>query len=261
MEMNRERLTARPPTDQPAPGYAYFLPEEYYLLDAVSVPPNVAARITTRCVARWANRYHAYLHGSPAYDREGPLPTDRAASEAFVDEIFDWLERLPEPLYMAGFDLYQGNLVILDQRDRIPGILTLTPDQFTELQDCSEMHGLPRDLYYPAREQRTVIEPTEKFGGVVRAYQRYTPLQWVHRRSEQTARLSVPSEEERARAFAGACSQFMEALMLRMFELAEPGKHPSRDEMRTLTELHGNVGRAMLEARSRGVPQPNEPDA
>src|SRR5260370_3915314 len=230
-------VSSRQPGWAPGPGREHYLPEDAHFVDQARVPFNLAARVTARCVAQWADRYQAYpLSGtgaapSPASARwrEGALPTDPGGREALIDDLFDWLER-QRVLLQAAVNLYHDEQPVLEQHEGIPGVLALTRDEFVQLQDTWEHHGLPRDLYYPLRDQRTVIEPVGRHGGIVRSYEHYSPLGWAQRDPTARAALHVPSEETRADAFFAARKQFMEALLRRGTELPQPAKRPHREQ-------------------------------
>jgi hypothetical protein len=103
-------------------------------------------------------------------------------------------------------------------------------------------------LYYPASEQRKIMEPVETHGTVVRLRQRYSPLQWAQRDSERIESLRVPSAEEQREAFVEACSRFMQALIVRLLTIGETETARRSDQYRALLSLHRDVGRALVEA-------------
>lgn len=260
---DRQFSTIEPPLCPPGPGRTHYLPEDFYYFGKVSVPLELAARVTARHLARWADRFEVYPLGQPRDCRAGPLPADPDARQAIIDELFDWLAALRVEIYVAVANLYLGDVRLLHQPDGVPGTLALTPDEFADLQRAWEHHGLPRDLYYPADQQRTAIEPVEIHGGLVRLAVRYTPLRWLHRDHAAMETMQVPSDEQRARSFAAACRQFMQALLLRMAELSEPGRETARTEIAQLGALHREVMFASLRARGAEVAAselPEQPD-
>ena len=215
-----------PPTRPPGLGHAHYLLEtDYFFNDA---EPRFAmdmalferaVRITARCVAQWADRYLARPCVQRDLLRQGALPSSIEERELFVDELFAWLAVLPDPILGDVLNLYQRDKLLLDQSDGMAyGFLTLSPKQFAQLQACWAANGLPSDLYYPAAAQRMVIEPVEKWGGVVRIGQRYTPRRWARRDPGAIDAVPVPSEEERVASILAALSQFQNALWLRRTE-------------------------------------------
>jgi hypothetical protein len=218
-----------------------------------------AVHRTVRHAVRWADHYRTFVPVSetdPSLvpQREGPLPADIYERETIVDELFDWFDRLGAPLDRTALSLYQGEHTILDQHDGMPGVFALKPEEFVELQQAWEECGLPCNLYYPARDQRTVIEPVEKHGGIVRAYRSYSPLQWERRMQAGNEPLQVPSEGERIRTFITACEHFAEAVRLRIAELSQRGQELDKERIHRLRNLHHEVNLAVLRARESLLP-------
>jgi hypothetical protein len=215
-----------------------YLPEDDYFDHDSVVPLNVAARVTARCLARWADRYRARrLTGSDPI-REGYLPGDASARETEIADVMGWLmEQVGYRVFEACLSLHHEDIWLLDAHDGFPGSLFLLPDQFAELQDCWERYGLPRDLYYPSQERRVVVEPVERYGGVFRVYQRYSPRRWANRDLAMIQAIRVPSDPERAESFIRSCEEFARRLLLRRFELSEPGRERDDDEIKALLEL------------------------
>lgn len=254
------RYTPAPPAWPPGLGREHYLPEQFHFVDQVDVPLNLAARVTARTAARWADRYEAYLlNSSSDQRRQGPLPTDLGAREEQIDQLFDWIEGLIVE-YQASVNLYRGEQRLLDQSEGIPGVLALTPDEFVQLQEAWERHGLPRDLYYPAREQQTIIEPTRMHGGVVQVERRYSPLRWAHRDKAAMVPLQVPSEEERAQIFDEARSRFLDALRLRGAELSQPGRAAATKPDKIGRWLVRDVALVAPGVPRREMPTSNESD-
>lgn len=241
-------LTEGAPTWSPGPDRDWYLPEESYFVDTPGFPLEVAARVTAQSVARWADRYQAYSLVRPSERREGVVPDDPMAREALVETVFDWLETQPESERIPVFNLYAGSAPLLDQSDGVPGIMAISQGQFAELQQAWERHGLPRDLYYQASEQRIVVEPAELLGGVVRLPQRYSPLRWARRSQGEVDIPSAPGEEERKKRFVEACGQFQQALLLRLYELGEPEPYGDADERDKLHRLMKELTQAMHRA-------------
>lgn len=266
-------LIPGPPGWSPGPGREHYLPEGSYFDEwALSAPEQLehAARVTARTVARWADRYWVFplTHAAfPSEDREraGSLPADPGAHGAFMDKLFAWLERHGTPVSEAAVNLSLGDQSILEQHDGMPGVLALTPDEFAQLGRIWVRHGLPSDLFYPARKQRTVVEPVEVHGSVVRARHRYTPREWEQRDEAALAALAqrIPDEGARRQAFIEACRRFVDALSLRMDELAEPGRQyleGERGEFRRLASLLREVYMAALRAEDVGHADKSRPD-
>lgn len=262
------------PVFPPPAGRAYYLPEGYYFLLGEDYTPERlqeattlrkrAAFVTVRCVAQWADRYVAYplIHEDiPAeeWQRAGALPTDEQARAALIADLFAWFERLDVELNLAAVDLYQGEEAILYQHDGLPGLLTLTAEEFAEVQAAWEREGLPRDLYYPLSGERVVVEPTELYGGgVILAYRRYSPLCWALREEAVIAALHVPSEEERKQAFSQSWMQFMGTINRRLAELREP-ERPQPEEFQRVLGLLRDVGQALRRYSKPEVSHEEEP--
>lgn len=225
-----------PPNWSPPDGREIYLPEQVYFRVHGGVPMDLAMRRTAQAISRWADRFIAYPMTGPREQRAGSLPMGVSERGAMIDSLCDWLEETPE-WYMRALNLFAGEVPLMEQHDGMPGLLVLNQKQFSDLQDAWGHSGLPQDLYYPASEQRVVVEPVEIEGALVRTYQRYTPLLWKQRDTDLIESLQVPSEEERRRAFADAGRLFQGALRRRMAELAEPGREQDRENIQILGRL------------------------
>lgn len=269
MSTNKE-LSASSHRSAPGGGRSRYLLEEDYFFDVKQ--PSVrrdmaffgqAVRITARCVARWADRYLARPCSHRDLVRQGEMPANMVEREALIDDLFDWLTALPGPLSGDVLNLYQGDTVLLEQGDGMAsGTLTITDTQFTELQGCWGAHDLPRDLYYPASDERTAVDPVEKFGGIVRVQQRYSPRRWERRIQTALDAVPVPSEAERVASFLTALSTFQQALWLRRAQLVEPGRthDPSlTEERKGITDLDQAVLRVALRIKAREARPSNAP--
>lgn len=247
---NRSWTTNLPPEWSPGLGRNHYLPEDYYIAGYYSgqpraVPVDVLARLTAKHVSRWADRFEAYRLILRSEARNGPLPAEPQTREELIDELFDWFTNiLREDLSMVALNLYIGDQRLLYQHDGIPGVLALTPDEFAELQDVWQRHGLPRDLYYDARQQREVVEPWGRSDRAVLARRRYSPVRWAHRDHVGIEALRVPNEEERIAAFNKACQEFSRAVVQRIRELQEPGRKGETRKIRQLQRLLAELGRA-----------------
>lgn len=261
MSTNKE-LSASSHLSAPRGGRSrYFLEKDYFFdVDLPSVRRDMAffelaVRITVRCVAQWADRYLARPCSHRDLVRQGEMPASVVEREALIDDLFDWLTALPGPLSGHVLNLYQGDTVLLEQGDGMAsGTLTITDTQFTELQGCWGTHDLPRDLYYPASDERTAVDPMEKFGGIIRVQQRYSPRRWARRVHTQLDAVPIPSEEERVASFLTALSTFQQALWLRRAQLIEPGRthDPAlTEERKDITNLDQAVLRLALRIKAR----------
>jgi len=217
--------TNAPPPRPPPGGRHYYLPEVYYFFDSKEVPLDVAMRLTSECVVPWCDHFEVPpLTVRPSLEvaerrlpgREGDLPPTVPERVRFLHDLFAWLVDTRGPLSLD-VDLFAGNVPVLFH-DGTLFVLSLTPAQFAELQDWWEAHGLPRDLFYPASEQRQVVEPSDFFGGVIRMVQLYTPRRWANRTAQSVAEMPVPSEAEREEVFLNACRRFRKAIALRRGE-------------------------------------------
>ncbi len=141
-----------------------------------------------------------------------------------------------------------GNRLLLDQQDGVPARLLLLPREFRTLQDCLAHAGLPKDLYYPVSELRSVFEPTERFGAVMMGMGGYSPLQWARREAIVP---QIPSDEERLKAFWDALSRFAPAVLRRYHELRELGAVPDREELEQVRSLLREVARMVINVSQR----------
>jgi hypothetical protein len=233
-----------PPVGQPSHGRLFYLPEFAYFWYGGDDLAKKGARETAKCVARWAHRYAAYGRLRNRAKREGLVPEDSRERAALLDEVFAWLESLNVPLVLTTLNLYRSDANLLAQHDGIPGVLSLTQEEFLQMQECLRARNLPDDLYCPVHEQQMVVEPMEKFGGVVRQRRWYTPHLWAMRDGPAIDARVVPSEEERIAAFRDACNRFGTELALRIAQLHEPGRERDGAELRKLSELVTALHRA-----------------
>lgn len=242
-------LTDGAPPSPPSPGREWYLPEDFYFLDSPGFPTALAARVTARYIARWTDRYEVYpLSGVPM--RKGRLPRSRAAREKLIDELFDWLESLPDGLGATVCNLYQQDVILLNQHDGIPGFVGASPAEFEQLQDAWQANKLPADLYYPAQAERVVVEAVQQLGGVFRFPQRYSPLRWARRNLSEGRQIPEYSDEDGQETFISACRTFQQALLVRMLQLRELSTKEAENELNRLGRLSYEVGQAML--RNKG---------
>jgi hypothetical protein len=237
-----------PPSWDPGPSAEHFLPEPYYFSESGPAFVESVTRTSATVISRWATRYEARGLQHPDAARAGDLPEDPQAREESTRDVLDWLGQLDEPWTSLAIDLYRDSFPILYQGDRPPGILALTQPEFLQVQSEWERLGLPRDLYYPSRTQQMVVEPVRVYGGIVLAEVRYSPLQWSHRVLSSSEALEVPSQQERAQAFQEACAAFRRALLLRVFELSEPGRPRDPEAISMLGRLATDITRVALRA-------------
>ena len=249
----------RPPDGAPPRGYHYYLPEWVYVRAGSGFAYVRAYQVTVRTVARWSDRFEAYLDlphhviemsQDQERRREGVLPTSPEERVRTLGDIFTWFDRSNAPMGARIVNLYAGDETLLDQHDGVPGPLMLTAEQFTELQAAWAQADLPRDLYYLERNQRSVVEPIKYEGRVIRSYRRYTPLEWAQRDLQAIARMQVPAPAARAESFARACDRFAEAIRLRIAELSEPGQVLDPSALNGLERLLLRVELAALYARN-----------
>jgi len=251
-------------TDGVAPRRTVYLPEPVYFEDTDGFPSSEAGRFTARFLARWAEDYHAAPVRVRWPARAGPLPSELAARERLIDELFAWME---VPIDVDGVVCWPGvGLVLtdrdgqlLDQHDGVPGTLHLRPELFTTLQAFWPSVGLPRDLYFPFEAERAVIEPVKRFGGVVLGKALYSPLRWARRESGAYQPLPLPTEGERRVALLVACGDFMGRLARRHAELVEPGRESDHEELQMVEALQRDVSELMkqtlLRQRREGAEQ------
>lgn len=235
-----------PPPFPPGAGREHYLPEKYYFFDMREVPALVGMRVTAHCVVQWCDNYVAVLndyfveggerrHGEV---REGPLPVDVEERHRFLDALFAWADRV-QPTPNLRLDLLRGDQYVLYDEGVIPSLI-LAPAEFEELPGCWEGHGLPRDLYYPASAQRSILAPIRTHGGVVRAAALYTPRQAAVLEASPR-KLRVPSERKRDETFLEIHGEFLQALDRRLLELQEPGKEVDQAEIEEIRSLHRSL--------------------
>ena len=241
----------------PGPGREYYLPEYYYYYDTPGFPLSLATRVTASSVAQWADRYEAFTVGSRMYHQQGLLPSYSEEREELINKAVDELESHVE-LYVCAINLYKGDQPLLQQGDGIPGNLTLIPYEFEQLQHDWQSHGLPGDLYYPGKDQVTVVEPIEMHDTVVFAEQRYTPVGWAHRDQAMIEATPIPTEAARIERFVEACMRFVRNVELRKAELREPGRTSTHDEIVRLGQLQSLAVKAAR--RTQGQDQLGERD-
>jgi hypothetical protein len=163
---------------------------------------------------------------------------------------------------MVALRLLSSNHVLLDQHDGPPAVLFLTPQQFAEFQDCLSAANLPRDLYYPATEQQTIVEPREAYGWPVMAEVHYSPMQLARRKAKGERPPELPSERERLERLLRACQHFLHALLQRRAELTEVGRPVDQEQLAEIEELaaHVNallrsVGQRLLREETQNPPR------
>lgn len=248
--MNAVPLIPAPPPEPPPRGFQYYLPEYYYLLEEPKIARRErdVARLTAEHLARWADGYRARSLRNPNDENVGWLSGSPEKRVKEVEQILKCIEgqtkrRSPTEFGLA---LLSGGYPIYNLYDGFPGHLTLDPEQYRTLQRVWAQYGLPTDLYYPASDQQSVIEPRRMHGGIVRVLRRYTPRYWSVRPKPEGIDTEVPDEDQRFDAFVDACQKFLDALDLRIAELTEPDCEHDRGEVSRLRRLRGEVRRAQL---------------
>lgn len=213
-----------------------YLPEPAHWFDQGVVPFNVAEHVTLTTVAHWADRYEVSSPGFSVTHQAGGLPPNPLARTAFLEEMITSLAVLPE----ARISLFQGDQPLLEQSNGVPGVLKATVAEFAALQEAWKQRGLPFDLYYPAEEQHTPVEPVTRFGGVVRVSRRYSPRRLAAHTRVPSESVTFPNEATRQRAFEREWLRFHKAVLLRIDELSEPGRYQTpqdRAEIEALRRL------------------------
>jgi hypothetical protein len=228
--------TSAPPVHPPSEGKQHYLPEDSYILGMYSGSLSSIARNIGKCIAKWANAYHAIASSTAREVRSGMLPSIPEQRDALIDSVFDWLEG-EGSLETAGFVLTYDDEVLLDQWTRIPGSITISGQQFSELKEMLKRRRLPEDLYYPAEDQYVVVEPVSFDGVVIMIEQRYSPHQWQHREPTSGPFIVGLSERERREWFHRESSQFAKDIFLRMKQLEEKGRDRDEEEMKELARL------------------------
>jgi hypothetical protein len=240
MPVNFRLPTFGPAEAARVPGRTLFLPEDEYFLDTPSFPVIDSLGVTLECLALWANEYEAGVIPSPV-TRSGELVGDGPTRQHQIGEIFRWILETAKTEAIDGdpsqwfFILIQDGVWLLDGHEGLPGVLSLTNDQWEELRSWWVAHGLPGDLYYPEDTGRLVVEPVQTKLGVLRGKQWYSPRRW-QTKDKGIENIVVPSEEERQSAFHQACTNFLLAVVLRKEQLQEPGNERDTPLLRQLTE-------------------------
>jgi hypothetical protein len=227
-----------------------FRPENYYFHKWEEATRKSAVRTTVLFAVTLATRYLAFPLQSGEVPLEGDLPTDSNERLLLAQQIFEWLDSYASGISQEAFTLFQGERILLDSNNGMPGDLILSPAEFQQFQDNWKSHGLPTDLYFPDSETKIVIEPASMYQSVVWTQNSYTPLQWAHKSDVSDETLRVPTDEERIETFAQECNAFMMALARRRHEISEPGTNPSRKELAVMARLITAL--TLLIKRARG---------
>lgn len=229
------------------PGRSHYLLEDYYLWRTAERQLLAWLRATIRILSKWATSYEVRDISGGSDEPRRALPDDPSAREHAITEALDSLHLERSALLRIGINLYVDDATILNQFDGFPGILTLRPDQFKDLQSAWQAHHVPVDFYYPADQQRTLAEAVPIHGGLVRRLVGYSPRMWRRRNQDRFVPPSIPSEESRREQLAAACAAFSQALLLRMQQLNEPGRKVDPEEFAELSAALRGV--STIEAR------------
>lgn len=211
-----------------------YLPEPVYLEENKTlVVPSTQAIATV--LPKPGDLFEAYVFSSPADRRSGIVGS---TGDRSVLTAVDWLlDATGGELGLAALNLSRDGEVIWAQFDGMPGPLTITAEEFDDIRAAWKRRGLPPDVYYPAREERVVVEPTLGHGGVFLFEQHYSPLRWARREAAAPSNLTIPSEDERKHRFRAAQAGFVQAILLRIAELSEPGREGASEEKQALGRL------------------------
>jgi hypothetical protein len=131
-----------------------YRPNPSYLYESSDFDVDAAAKVLVNCLARWATDYEFWPVGFPEDARRGSLPTDRAARDALLETLWQWLHdwwtSRPEyeGLLLNGVYLRRGSELLFDQHDAFSDgtRVFLTGAQVRQLRDCLVQHGLPVDF-------------------------------------------------------------------------------------------------------------------
>ena len=245
-----------PPQWDPGEGLQHYLPDEAYFIGEGYKSRdwfNQAVRAVVECVMPLADRYEAApLPASSSgpvpedrMERRGKVPRDPVRRASFSRELLDWLQQPEGTLRQATLNLYRGERRLLVRSLGLPGVLTCTSAEFELVRSCWEKRGFPLDLYYPASEQRVVVDPLPYLGSVILKARRLGPIRWRNRqvREIEALRAQLPTEKRRHERFVDACDQFGSALLLRIAELEEPGKNSDQAHILALRKLYLDMRR------------------
>jgi hypothetical protein len=186
-----------------------YIPE-IYLQDEQDFPFQDAVLVTATTVSRWCSHYRAELIAAKSKHtvstcKSGALPTNAYDKEAFVTEVVSWIfeNSLIRTLFYLRLDdepvPRQGKVTKFDHHDDTGcWMLDLTENEFAELQATWQVHGLPKDLFYPVEKTLCVPRPG---GGLIAGLLRalgvqkcYTPKQWERAALAESARLANQSD-------------------------------------------------------------------
>jgi len=163
-------------------------------MSRTTFPFRKAVTVTATAVARWCDYFYARIIAPITkqvrpLERSGPLPKNLQEKEALVAELLQWLfensttdelfclllddKPVPQPGIVAKFDHHD---------DTCCWILTLSDNEFSEVQTEWREQGLPEDLFYPEWKTICVPYPGEKMKSwllrAVGVQKCYTPKQW-----------------------------------------------------------------------------------
>jgi hypothetical protein len=181
-----------------------YLAELYYLQDQGEFPFRKAVIVTATTVACWCDYFYAKIIAPTMKqvkppERGGALPKNIQEKEAFVAELLQWLfensitdelfclllddKPVPQPGVVAKFDHHD---------DTCCWSLTLSDNEFSELQTKWREQRLPEDLFYPEWKTICVSYSGERRMSrllrAVGAQKCYTPKQWENELSRSCDR-------------------------------------------------------------------------
>lgn len=177
-----------------------YEPELYYFNNKV-VALRKAVLISALSVGAKCKYYKARLiapnKGVKIFTKEGMLPENQKEKEIFIKDLVNWIfdNTQVEMLFALFLDdepLFQKNRIAkFDHHDDTDcWVLNLVKEEFNKLQSALEKEKLPKNLFYPANQQKCVdveIFPNKtglfwKMINVFLGWQKsYTPMEWENR--------------------------------------------------------------------------------
>lgn len=158
--------------------------ESYYFFDTEDFPVEKAFEVTAKAVARLCNGYHAVLvapkKGVKEKKMAGFLPESQEEKELLIGKIFEWIKANSQVCDLYVLFLHDDYPEIKDREvakfdhhdDTCCCALSLSEEEFKELEKVWVKNDLPEDLFYPNDQ------------GIHKGFKYYSPKQWAEKNRE-----------------------------------------------------------------------------